>query len=141
MCLHRRHDPPPALEAAPGRLELLGIAGIDQQLRPLGEEAPGHVESDAAARPRDDDSIDALGHRVYSPFTSRCSGELQNIKMACFDGLDNQWLYTRPAVTFDQLVAFLAVAHEGRFSAASDTLRSEERRVGKECRSRWSPYH
>ena len=25
--------------------------------------------------------------------------------------------------------------------AALFTLRSEERRVGKECRSRWSPYH
>ena len=24
---------------------------------------------------------------------------------------------------------------------ASLTVRSEERRVGKECRSRWSPYH
>ena len=24
---------------------------------------------------------------------------------------------------------------------ASKNLRSEERRVGKECRSRWSPYH
>jgi len=24
---------------------------------------------------------------------------------------------------------------------AGDRLRSEERRVGKECRSRWSPYH
>ena len=23
----------------------------------------------------------------------------------------------------------------------SATVRSEERRVGKECRSRWSPYH
>src|SRR5256884_1601952 len=23
----------------------------------------------------------------------------------------------------------------------SDAMRSEERRVGKECRSRWSPYH
>ena len=23
----------------------------------------------------------------------------------------------------------------------ADVLRSEERRVGKECRSRWSPYH
>ena len=23
----------------------------------------------------------------------------------------------------------------------NDNLRSEERRVGKECRSRWSPYH
>src|SRR2546421_5379473 len=26
-------------------------------------------------------------------------------------------------------------------SHAIDALRSEERRVGKECRSRWSPYH
>src|SRR3712207_7528298 len=26
-------------------------------------------------------------------------------------------------------------------AAQSSTLRSEERRVGKECRSRWSPYH
>ena len=25
--------------------------------------------------------------------------------------------------------------------AAKDRRRSEERRVGKECRSRWSPYH
>src|ERR1051325_6385171 len=26
-------------------------------------------------------------------------------------------------------------------SLAADVERSEERRVGKECRSRWSPYH
>ena len=26
-------------------------------------------------------------------------------------------------------------------SSSSNTTRSEERRVGKECRSRWSPYH
>ena len=26
-------------------------------------------------------------------------------------------------------------------STAKKHLRSEERRVGKECRSRWSPYH
>ena len=24
---------------------------------------------------------------------------------------------------------------------STDKMRSEERRVGKECRSRWSPYH
>src|SRR5256885_7330896 len=29
---------------------------------------------------------------------------------------------------------------EGAYAAA-DVVRSEERRVGKECRSRWSPYH
>ena len=28
--------------------------------------------------------------------------------------------------------------HIGKFR---DRIRSEERRVGKECRSRWSPYH
>src|SRR2546426_9881613 len=28
-----------------------------------------------------------------------------------------------------------------RMIAALDKARSEERRVGKECRSRWSPYH
>src|SRR3712207_9517806 len=27
------------------------------------------------------------------------------------------------------------------FSALAEFRRSEERRVGKECRSRWSPYH
>ena len=26
-------------------------------------------------------------------------------------------------------------------AALGNLLRSEERRVGKECRSRWSPYH
>ena len=34
---------------------------------------------------------------------------------------------------FSQLVRF--------FRDTVDTTRSEERRVGKECRSRWSPYH
>ena len=33
--------------------------------------------------------------------------------------------------------------HEALFTATSAVCvtRSEERRVGKECRSRWSPYH
>ena len=30
---------------------------------------------------------------------------------------------------------------EGAKVVAMDLSRSEERRVGKECRSRWSPYH
>ena len=28
-----------------------------------------------------------------------------------------------------------------RFEETEEKTRSEERRVGKECRSRWSPYH
>ena len=30
---------------------------------------------------------------------------------------------------------------ENTEAALLQTMRSEERRVGKECRSRWSPYH
>src|SRR5687768_10053376 len=30
---------------------------------------------------------------------------------------------------------------DGSISMLENLLRSEERRVGKECRSRWSPYH
>ena len=31
--------------------------------------------------------------------------------------------------------------HNVNGSGCAGLLRSEERRVGKECRSRWSPYH
>src|SRR2546426_6431199 len=35
----------------------------------------------------------------------------------------------------------LNTGHEGGERTAENDVRSEERRVGKECRSRWSPYH
>src|SRR3989449_9781733 len=44
------------------------------------------------------------------------------------------------AVDHDRLEPQLA-EREPRPDAAVVELRSEERRVGKECRSRWSPYH
>ena len=49
------------------------------------------------------------------------------------------------SIGFGGLMVVCAVA-EGQLSllpalAIGAVLRSEERRVGKECRSRWSPYH
>ena len=41
--------------------------------------------------------------------------------------------------TLDVLASDFAAVRAGRANA--QVLRSEERRVGKECRSRWSPYH
>ena len=35
----------------------------------------------------------------------------------------------------------LKLANKLKKSGFQVVLRSEERRVGKECRSRWSPYH
>src|SRR2546430_16817898 len=42
------------------------------------------------------------------------------------------------AVTVDEMLHHTRAVRRGTRRAL---LRSEERRVGKECRSRWSPYH
>ena len=49
---------------------------------------------------------------------------------------------------FEQLKVFICEGEmdalrlqSAGYCAVSSTSRSEERRVGKECRSRWSPYH
>ena len=45
---------------------------------------------------------------------------------------------TRPAT---EAALLFRVLDKARALAVFEGLRSEERRVGKECRSRWSPYH
>ena len=40
----------------------------------------------------------------------------------------------------DKLLQYLSM-HQMVGTEIFDYVRSEERRVGKECRSRWSPYH
>src|SRR3989449_10058120 len=43
--------------------------------------------------------------------------------------------------TLIRLLAGFEQPSAGRISLDGAPIRSEERRVGKECRSRWSPYH
>src|SRR5256885_7424587 len=52
-------------------------------------------------------------------------------------------LYTLGVVGVLIAMAYLSVLYPLRFDVTEARLysRSEERRVGKECRSRWSPYH
>ena len=38
-------------------------------------------------------------------------------------------------------VLFIDIVGYSKLSINEQHARSEERRVGKECRSRWSPYH
>ena len=39
------------------------------------------------------------------------------------------------------LMGVSTLSSANAFAAEQTDVRSEERRVGKECRSRWSPYH
>jgi len=48
---------------------------------------------------------------------------------------------TSPAVTGKDVKPVIHKKHQEGTLFFHDSLRSEERRVGKECRSRWSPYH
>ena len=52
------------------------------------------------------------------------------------------WLNVSKAEQRDRFLARLdEPAHEAEVGRRDLFARSEERRVGKECRSRWSPYH
>ena len=41
----------------------------------------------------------------------------------------------------NRLDAIKMIISSKELGSQEELLRSEERRVGKECRSRWSPYH
>ena len=58
--------------------------------------------------------------------TEPCARELLDLYMAAFEKADTAML--------EQVLR-----HDAALEMAGS--RSEERRVGKECRSRWSPYH
>ena len=57
---------------------------------------------------------------------------------AIFVGLKIAFLVFLGIVGVTSILLALAV---GGFIQLASEARSEERRVGKECRSRWSPYH
>ena len=50
-------------------------------------------------------------------------------------------LSERQPVRFNEMQKFIGNITYKTLSLQLKELRSEERRVGKECRSRWSPYH
>ena len=53
---------------------------------------------------------------------------------------DTRFRDSNTPLTLDEAAAALA-DYDLIMPTLGDAFRSEERRVGKECRSRWSPYH
>src|SRR5260370_28813445 len=99
---------------------------------------------------------------MSAPFPSNLTAAKKNNRVAWTlnqEGRRNIWVAEGPGFAARQITKYNA--DDGQelsglgFSTDSDTIvyvrgegkntagqvRSEERRVGKECRSRWSPYH
>src|SRR5256885_12816370 len=77
-----------------------------------------------------------------------CSSDLQHDTCARLDRVDDR-LHARERIAprhLDERVirpffVWIRGVDETHFILPDHPRRSEERRVGKECRSRWSPYH
>jgi len=69
--------------------------------------------------------------------------DAQNLTLASFRAIFISWAASKYPAHDMMKAAAGAAAGAAAFAAdpASRAARSEERRVGKECRSRWSPYH
>ena len=68
---------------------------------------------------------------------------LTNIREALFNAIPTT-LKSAVSVGIGLFIAFVGLQNAKLIVNSDSTLltyRSEERRVGKECRSRWSPYH
>ena len=83
--------------------------------------------------PRDGKFIERVG--TYNPMLPR-DGEQKRVNLKV-DRIA-EWL-GKGAQPTDRVARFLS--QDETLGAKVKWSRSEERRVGKECRSRWSPYH
>src|SRR6266550_6193729 len=79
---------------------------------------------------------------------ARAAGTTHKVLLYHFDGVDDLLGQAMLALRERRIGNALAAAGKGRGRKtlaarvrAMWPIRSEERRVGKECRSRWSPYH
>src|SRR3712207_6712154 len=70
-------------------------------------------------------------------------GEYSSVGGRMFEGTDREFVSQQSVLTRHGTDRILRYAFELAMTRKRKkvTSRSEERRVGKECRSRWSPYH
>src|SRR3989449_5293722 len=85
------------------------------------------------------DTIYAEGQRRYveslSAYARQFLEQMEKPEVDSIEGLS-------PAISIEQKTTSKNPRSTvGTVTEIYDYLRSEERRVGKECRSRWSPYH
>ena len=81
-----------------------------------------------------EDLLNALINKGFSLTQATLSRDIRTLKIAKYPDADGRYFYSLPKTNN---YSGSPIYQSGNLAAN----RSEERRVGKECRSRWSPYH
>ena len=76
---------------------------------------------------------------LYSITNDTLSGELSTECLT--NELVNAGIAGFTGISTDGIDTIIISADQNEGDNIAPVIRSEERRVGKECRSRWSPYH
>src|SRR5690349_20154631 len=100
-----------------------GPASVSEEYLLLGDATRGAGEPMIAVDPTNPKNIIAVA-----------MGNIQQVNGQPATANSTELYHSIPKST----ITWLAVTHDG---GSTWKVRSEERRVGKECRSRWSPYH
>jgi len=117
----------------------LGFIGCGSKAQPSFERPPAPVEVTEATSQDVPTYLDAIGKTVAREVVSiqpQVSGRITGIHFT--DGANvqtGQLLFTIDPRPFE------ANVKQAQANLSRTVARSKERRVGKECRSRWSPYH
>src|SRR3989475_12100203 len=137
---------------------LVGLIPIDEHREFANAETPNHFERlgaclqarsaaalDLSSGPVKMLAIGTMGTRGRETDIGECKQGCSNVPHAVFFEIHgvtpsacNTLARARPTAASWRLAAAAASCAADRALSVS---RSEERRVGKECRSRWSPYH
>ena len=97
-----------------------------------------------AATPAAADDMDVLGQFLEQNFPTQ-NDPMEAFALSHAQKIEAQAMMAGPLLTSQSALIFNNKTGEILYQKNADrvmpTTRSEERRVGKECRSRWSPYH
>ena len=73
--------------------------------------------------------------------TNQPKVSLENLQQKVQSMLDGEKKRRETAIKFTNVLHDILIDVAEDIWGSGESNRSEERRVGKECRSRWSPYH